>query len=354
MGESFPIEQLDYDLPAELIAQEPLPERDASRLLVLDRARDSLADVTFRALEEYVNAGDLLVLNDTRVVPARFVARRATGGRVAGLYLQEIEPGLWEVLLTGSGRLRVGEELALEPESTGFVLQLAGRVEAGRWRVRVSPVATADQILARVGQAPLPPYIRRSKDPDPDRAAADCVRYQTVYAARPGAVAAPTAGLHFTDELLQQLEQHGIVTTRVTLHVGLGTFEPIQVDDLARHRMHSESYELPTAAAEAVRRCRQGRARVVAVGTTSLRVLESCADEAGGIRASRGWTELFCYPPYRFRVVDALLTNFHLPRSTLLALVMAFAGVEQIRRAYRHAIAAGYRFYSYGDAMLIL
>lgn len=354
MGESFSVNELDFDLPAELIAQQPLGERDASRLLVLDRAGGTLADATFRRLDEYLAHGDLLVLNDTSVVPAKFTAQRSTGGQVGGLYLQELEPGVWEVLLTGSSRLRPGETLRLHPASHGVAMQLAARVEAGRWQVRVTPSEPAEKILSRVGQAPLPPYIRRAKQPAPQQVEADRLRYQTVYADRPGAVAAPTAGLHFTQRTLCDLQRRGVAVARVTLHVGLGTFEPIQVDDLADHRMHREWYRLPVEAAGAVARCRQRDGRVVAVGTTSLRVLESCADGRRGVRGGEGWTDLFCYPPYPFEAADALLTNFHLPRSTLLALVMAFAGPEQVRRAYRHAVEAGYRFYSYGDSMLIL
>ena len=354
MRTSFPVRELDYDLPQELIAQRPLAQRDASRLLVLDRATDTIADGTIRDLPRCLKPGNLLLLNDTRVVPARFLVRRATGGRLDGLYLREFEPGAWEVLLNGSGRLKPGESLTVEPESARATMQLETRLKGGQWRVRVRPVEPAGQTLSRIGQPPLPPYIGRPRQPDARQLAEDQARYQTVYADRPGAVAAPTAGLHFSPRLLDALQKQGLETARVTLHVGLGTFAPIQVDDLGEHCMHAERYELPPEAAGAVARCRQHNGCVVAVGTTSLRVLETCAAGDGQVHSGQGWTDLFCYPPFRFTVVDALLTNFHLPRSTLLALVMAFGGINLIRRAYRHAVEARYRFFSYGDAMLIL
>ncbi|MHC4064375.1 MAG: tRNA preQ1(34) S-adenosylmethionine ribosyltransferase-isomerase QueA, partial [Planctomycetota bacterium] len=306
MPTSFPIHELDYDLPAELIAQEPLAERHASRLLVLDRTTSAFTDETFRDLPQHLESPDLLVLNDTRVIPARFLVRRSTGGRLDGLYLQELEPGAWEVLLNGSSRLRPGESLTVEPHHAGVSMELETRIEGGRWRVRVSPAEAAVQILSRTGQPPLPPYIRRPKHPDPGQLALDRARYQTVYAERPGAVAAPTAGLHFSSELLTGLRKQGVETTSVTLHVGMGTFAPIQVDDLRDHAMHSEQYDLPPETASAIALCRKRSGRVVAVGTTSLRVLESCADDDQPVRARQGSTDLFCYPPFRFRVVDAL------------------------------------------------
>ena len=354
MPPPFPIAELDYELPQELIAQQPARHRDASRLLVVQREPDEVFDRTFGDLPAFLRAGDLLVVNDTRVVPARFYARRATGGRLDGLYLREIRPGEWEVLLNGAGRLRPGEWLTLEPEGCEVRLYPEERLERGRWRARVSPPQDAERILGRIGRTPLPPYIRRSAEGSAEQAAEDHDRYQTVYAARAGAVAAPTAGLHFSDDLLARLRGMGVEMTCVTLHVGLATFAPLRVDDLAEHEMHAEWYELTPGVAAAVQRCRERGGRVVAVGTTSVRVLESCARNDGTVEDGQGWTELFCYPPYRFRVVDALVTNFHLPRSTLLALVMAFAGVALTRRAYQHAVHAAYRFYSYGDAMLIV
>ncbi|MCH7814152.1 MAG: tRNA preQ1(34) S-adenosylmethionine ribosyltransferase-isomerase QueA [Planctomycetes bacterium] len=353
MRPSFPITRLDYALPNDLIAQVPVPQRDASRLLLVDRGQDAPADRTFHQLPDQLAPGDLLVLNDTRVIPARFLVQRATGGLLEGLFLRETESATWEVLLRGAGRLKPGERLTFQPDTAQATMCLEERMEGGRWRVRLDVQLTTVDLLDRVGQAPLPPYIHRPKLPPPEERASDRQRYQTVYAERPGAVAAPTAGLHFTPELLETLTKRDVAVARVTLHVGVGTFAPIAVDDLRDHRMHAEWYDLPADTAAAVQRCRQRGGRVIAVGTTSLRVLETCATAGRQVRPAQGWTELFCYPPYRFSLVDALLTNFHLPRSTLLALVMAFAGTERIRRAYRHAIEQRYRFFSYGDAMLI-
>jgi len=362
MRPSFSVELLDYELPPERIAQEPAAQRDASRLLVLKRIDGSLTDVRFTDLPGFLKPGDLLVLNDTRVIPARFMLRRATGGRVEGLYLAERQPGIWEVLLKGAGRLRIGETLAFatadagsgKPPPTEARLTMERRLDGGRWRVRVAPAAPAVEVLTRVGSAPLPPYIHRPRDPGHAQSGQDRERYQTVYARSPGAIAAPTAGLHFTEEMLHRLRSAGIESTHVTLHVGAGTFAPIQTTDLRDHAMHAEWYDLPTVAESAIAHCRERGGRIVAVGTTSLRVLETRATAARTARAGTGWTDLFCYPPFDFGVVDALLTNFHLPRSTLLALAMAFAGVEPIRAAYRHAVAACYRFFSYGDAMIVL
>ncbi len=353
----FTTADLDYDLPGELIAQVPLPERDASRLLVVDRATGTVRDSAIRRLPEFLRPGDLLVLNDTKVLPAKFTARRSTGGKVGGLFLTEESPGVWRVLLEGSRRLHTGERLSVDARnSEPIALTLRERCGAGEWRVVVDPVGHAEEVLARVGAIPLPPYIGRDPlDVETDRL--DRRRYQTVYARRPGAVAAPTAGLHLTEALLDTCGANGVETAFITLHVGPGTFQPIRVHDVSRHVMHAERIELREEVQEAVCRCRRRGGRVIAVGTTSVRVLESAADGAdtqAGVRALSAMTDLFIYPPRSCRVVDCLLTNFHLPRSTLLALVMAVAGVDLTQRAYRHAIAERYRFYSYGDAMLIL
>ncbi len=342
---------LSYDLPPELIAQHPADRRDASRLLVLDRATGEIQHATFDQISRYVPACALLVVNETRVVPARFEARRATGGRVPGLFLREVRSGVWEVLLEGHGRLREGQTLNLGQGR--FVVTLVHRGERGLWEARVEPPESAERILGEIGHTPLPPYIRRTHArPDTDRTDQD--RYQTIYARRPGAVAAPTAGLHFTDEVFASLAARGVESARVTLHVGMGTFTPITADDLARHKMHSEWYDLPAAAADSINAARTGGRRIVAVGTTAARVLETCADASGTLHAGSGWTDIFIYPPYAFRAVDAMITNFHLPGSTLLAMIYAFAGRDLVRRAYDEAIARRYRFYSYGDAMLIL
>jgi len=353
----FMLTDLDYHLPDGMIAQRPLPRRDASRMLVLNRRSGEVGDACIMDLPGRLRRGDLLVLNDTKVVPAKFVARRVTGGRVVGLFVREPASGEWEVMLEGSRRLRVGERLSASGKGGAGAVTLTLSESCGRgfWRVAVDAEEPAWEILDRIGITPLPPYIRRG-DPGPAADMDDRSRYQTVYARRPGAIAAPTAGLHLTDALLKELRKRGVEETFVTLHVGVGTFKPIEVDDVSRHRMHAEWFELTSETAEAVRACRQRGGRVVAVGTTSVRVLESCLGEprdARVVRPNSGTTDVYIYPPYEFGVVDVLLTNFHLPRSTLLALVMAFAGVENIRGAYRHAIEHEYRFYSYGDAMLI-
>jgi S-adenosylmethionine:tRNA ribosyltransferase-isomerase len=337
----------DYDLPPHLIAQEPAPQRDQARLLVARRRDGSLAHHHFRDLPELLSAGDLLVLNDTRVVPARLLGRRVrTGGKWEGLFLRALPEGAWEILCQTRGRLVEGETLEVEPGP--LPLRLLERLPGGRWRALPAEPGSALDLLQRHGQVPLPPYIRKGR-----AVAADAQRYQTVYARQAGAVAAPTAGLHFTPEVFEGLRARRIERAFVTLHVGLGTFQPIQAEDVTQHHMHAEWGELPAATAEALAACRQRGGRVVAVGTTSVRVLETVA-AAGPPRPWSGDTDLFIYPPYSFHAVDALVTNFHLPRSTLLLLAAAFAGVDLLRQAYRTAIAQGYRFYSYGDAMLIL
>jgi S-adenosylmethionine:tRNA ribosyltransferase-isomerase len=344
------LNDLDYDLPLHLIAQEPAPRRDGSRLLVANRADGALHDHHFRDLPEFLHPGDLLVLNDTRVLPARLLGRRErTGGKWEGLFLRDIG-GIWEVLSQTRGQLIAGETLLVDPPDVGLAPLRISLVEKskGAWRVRPGVPGTPAELLERYGRVPLPPYIRKGKGNNDDRE-----RYQTVYAGRSGAVAAPTAGLHFTDELLTQLDQRGVGRAFVTLHVGAGTFRPVQVADVALHRSDAEWCELPAATAAAVTACKARGGRVIAVGSTSVRVLETVAAN-GPIRAWAGETGLTISPPYTFRVVDALVTNFHLPRSSLLLLVAAFMGLEPMRDAYRHAIKRDYRFYSYGDAMLIV
>ncbi len=366
----MPLRTSDFDYPLDktLVAQHPCLRRDRSRLLVLRRRDGQMSDHVFSDLPRLLRAGDLLVVNDTAVIPARFTCRRAGGGRIDGLFCREPSVGRWEVLFRNAGRCRRSEKLSVEGASD-VVMELSKNLGGGQYELAVSPAAPALDLLRQFGRTPLPPYIRRRRR-QADQA--DRRRYQTVYAAHPGAVAAPTAGMHFTAALLGKLAAKGIRTAAVTLHVGVGTFAPVKVEDLTRHRMHAEWYELPAATAKAVRAARREGRRVVAVGTTSLRVLETIA--AGGEGGSgvsgigeieknlaprSGWTDLFIHPPYRFGLVDALITNFHLPRSTLLMLVAAFCspgdqkGLEKILTAYAHAAAAGYRFYSYGDAMLI-
>ncbi len=351
----FQLGDLHYELPEALIAQQPLPKRDASRLLCLDRAGGGIRDACMNDLPELLAPGDLLVMNNTKVIQAKFTAMRKTGGRVSGLYVEEDRPGVWRVMLEGSRRLHLGETLTVGEGSDNQVnLRLDDSLGEGTWLVSVDSPGRAEEILERVGEPPLPPYIHRRRGRagiDPE----DRSRYQTVFARVPGAIAAPTAGLHLTKTLLDRMRACGVDTTFVTLHVGVGTFKPISAKTVAQHVMHAERYELSGDTAGAVELCRKGGGRVIAVGTTTLRTLESAASGRVDrlVNARGGTTNLFIYPPYEFRVVDALLTNFHLPSSTLLALVMALAGVDPIRRAYQHAIDRQYRFYSYGDAMFI-
>lgn len=340
---------LDYDLPADLIAQEPAAERDRSRLLVVRRPDESLNHRQFLDLPDLLDPGDLLVLNDTRVLPARLLGRRErTGGKWEGLYLGE-RNGVWELLCQTRGTL-VADEIILVGESD-LRLTYLGRTAEGNFRFRPNAAGSAVNLLDRFGQVPLPPYVRKGR-----AAAGDVERYQTVYARRPGAVAAPTAGLHFTPRVFDRLRERGIDATALTLHVGLGTFQPMQTDDPAKHVMHREWCDLPATAADVVNACRERGGRVIAVGTTSVRTLESAAAQhpGGPLQPWSGETDLFIYPPYNFKMVDGLVTNFHLPRTSLLLLVGAFAGEGLLRRAYETAIADRYRFYSYGDAMLIL
>ena len=332
----------DYDLPASSIAQEPLP-RGESRLLVLDRSGPE-RHARVRDLPRLLRPGDLLVLNDTRVIPARLFGRRAGGGgRMELLLVERVSEDEWDALVKPGKRARPGTAIELAP---GLTAEVVEKGEEGRYRLRFSePV---EPHLERLGHVPLPPYIHR---PDTSE---DRERYQTVYARSPGAIAAPTAGLHFTAELLRQIEDAGIGIARVTLHVGIGTFKPVSAERIEDHRMDRERYEIGEEAAEAIRRARERSSRIVAVGTTVVRTLESAALAGGGqVRAGGGSTALFITPGFRFQVVDALLTNFHLPRSTLLMLVSAFAGRERSLAAYEEAVREGYRFYSYGDAMLM-
>ena len=360
---AFSTSAYDYALDDSLIAQSPAAKRQRSRLMTLNRSTGVTAARVFGDLPRLLRRGDLLILNNTRVIPAKFFCRRATGGEIEGLFLHEMQPGLWQVLLKGADRCRVGQRLHLERAEVQ--LELVENQRQGQWLLRVHPQLAAQEVLSRAGLTPLPPYIRR------DGASADAAdrdRYQTVYASRPGAVAAPTAGLHFTTELLAQLAAAGVRTAEVTLHVGMGTFLPVKTDDITLHRMHREWFELPARTARAVNAARREGRRIVAVGTTSVRVLESAAaarnlppllEKSGSLRETSGWTDIFIYPPYRFRAVSALITNFHLPRSTLLMLVSAFAspgetaGIDLVKSAYAAAQKERYRFFSYGDAMLI-
>jgi S-adenosylmethionine:tRNA ribosyltransferase-isomerase len=337
---------LDYDLPSHLIAQKPASRRDESRLLVLERRMGRIDDRSFRDLPDLLRSGDLLVLNDTRVLPARLLGKRErTGGNCEMLFLRELPEHVWELMAQTRGTLQSGEFIRIEPAP--LRLELLEKTPEGHWLARPARSGSPAELLALCGRMPLPPYIRGGRG-EPE----DSERYQTIFARQPGAVAAPTAGLHFTPGIFDRLRERRIAWTHLTLHVGAGTFQPIRDDDFRQHVMHGEWCELPGAAAAAVAECRARGGRIVAVGTTSVRVLETVA-ATGPIRAWSGETDLFIYPPHEFRVVDALITNFHLPHSTLLLLVSAFAGEDAVREAYRVAIEREYRFYSYGDAMLI-
>jgi S-adenosylmethionine:tRNA ribosyltransferase-isomerase len=343
----------DYELPEELIAAEPLARRDESRLMVLDRATGRIAHRGIRDLPQLLQTGDCLVLNDTQVVPARLVGKRtATGGKWEGLYLGTAATGQWKLIGQTRGRLGPGERISVSsphhPAAGELELTLIERDAEGVWTADCGSPEDSFSLLQRFGTVPLPPYMRRELATE-----TDWTRYQTTYARRPGAVAAPTAGLHFTPELLSECTVRGMTQAYVTLHVGIGTFRPINTENLDEHQMHSEWCELPAETAEKLNATRAAGGRIVAVGTTSVRTLESAAAD-GELRPWRGDTRLFIRPPYKFRAVDALLTNFHLPRSTLLVLVSAFAGLDFVKAAYAEAINARYRFYSYGDAMLIL
>jgi len=336
----------DFALPGGLIAQHAAEPRDRSRLMVVRRASATWEHRTFSDLPDLLGPGDVLVRNNSRVIPARLVGRRAgTGGRWEGLYLRTLADGSWEVLARTRGRPVPGERVVV---GSGLVLTLESRLEGGRWAARPEGDGPAGALLEVHGQVPLPPYIRKGIEAEGDRS-----RYQTVYATEPGSVAAPTAGLHFTPEVFDRLDRRGVGRVDVTLHVGIGTFRPIEADRIEDHALHAERAELSPEAAATLNRGRAEGGRIVAVGTTSARVLEVAA-ASGRFEAFAGETALYLRPGHPFRGLDALLTNFHLPRSSLLVLVSALAGVDLIRAAYADAIRLEYRFYSYGDAMLIL
>jgi S-adenosylmethionine:tRNA ribosyltransferase-isomerase len=344
------LEDFDYNLPEHLIAQHPLKQRDACRLLVLDRRTGTVAHRTFRDIAGLLRPGDRLVLNDTRVLPARLFCRKGSGAAVELLFTEQIDSCTWKALAKPGRKARAGATLTAGDGPGAAALEVLGVDSGGERIVRLLAQSEGDSIAAlieRRGTMPLPPYIGRPANAD------DRESFQTVYADRPGAVAAPTAGLHFTAGLLEQLGRAGIAATRVTLHVGIGTFLPVKVPDPAKHVMHEESYELSAQAAAEIMSTRRAGGRIIAVGTTVVRVLEHCAAGPGELAASGGRTSLMILPPYEFRIVDGIVTNFHLPMSTLIMLVCAFAGRERVLDAYAAAVREGYRFYSYGDAMVI-
>ena len=343
------VSDFDFDLPPELIAQQPPAERGGSRMLTLSRDSGACRDLCFQDLPELLQEGDVLVLNDSRVIPARlFGMRPATAGKVEGLLTEQVSDWEWRTLLRPARRMTIGQELAFAATDGGELLHatVAACGEFGERLLRFTPVADFFARLEILGHIPLPPYIRRPDQP------LDRERYQTVFARRHGSVAAPTAGLHFTPGILERIRARGVHVTYLTLHVGLGTFQPVRVAEVSDIRLHAESYSLPAETALQVSRALSDGRRVVAAGTTTVRALEHCAT-IGSMEPHTGTTSIFLSPGYRFRVVGSLLTNFHLPQSTLLMLVSAFAGREKTLAAYRHAVQNGYHFFSYGDCMLI-
>ena len=337
------ISDFDYFLPEEQIAQVPADPRDSSRMMVLSPKTQSIEHRHFYQLDEYLTDGDVLIFNDTRVIPARLIGvRQPTGGKAEVFLLRQLERDRWEVLVKPGKKMRVGSVITFGHELSCEVLaytDFGGRI------VKFSYEGIFEEILERLGTMPLPPYIHETlQDPE---------RYQTIYSREKGSAAAPTAGLHFTESLMDRLRKKGVRLGFVTLHVGLGTFRPVQVDEIEDHVMHSEFYSIPTETAELIRIAKQEGRRVVAVGTTSIRTLESAAVDHGMIEEKRGQTNIFIYPGYQFKIVDAVITNFHLPKSTLIMLVSAFAGREFTLQAYRTAVEENYRFFSFGDAMLI-
>lgn len=334
-----------YDLPPELIAQEPAPDRAAARLLLLERATGAMRHLRFPDILSLLAPADVVVLNESRVIPARLLGTRDNGQSAELLLVRERPDGTWLALGHPGGKLKPGRRVAFGPDSAVEIVEVLG---GGMRRVRFTETLDARATLARYGQVPLPPYIRRPPVP------ADRERYQTVFAKHDGSVAAPTAGLHFTPEILAALAARGTALAALDLHVGPGTFKPVETDDPAMHHLHPEPYTLGESAAAAINERRTRGGKVWAVGTTVVRTLETLADESGSVRPGTGETDLFIRPPYRFRAVDRLLTNFHLPRSTLLMLVCAFGGWEAVMRAYGEAVRLRYRFYSYGDAMAVI
>lgn len=333
-----------FNLPEELIAQTPIEQRDASRLLVLNKGTGALTHRHFTDILEYLEPGDCLVMNDSRVIPARLFGRRATGGVVELVLLRDRGDGIWESLVRPGKKLRPGTAVSFgNGELTARILEV---VEGGNRLVQFEYEGIFFEILERLGKMPLPPYIREELK--------DAERYQTVYSKVPGSAAAPTAGLHFTDELLERVRKMGVQTAFVTLHVGLGTFRPVKAEDIEGHEIHSEYCEISPETAEIINETRAAGGRVIGVGTTSCRTLESHVQPDGTLAAVSGWTDIFIYPGYKFKCIDGLITNFHLPESTLIMLVSALAGRENVLRAYDEAVKERYRFFSFGDAMLIL
>ncbi len=339
------VSDYDFELPEALIAQQPLARRDESRLLVVHRSTGMIEHRQFRDIVEYIPAGDVLVVNTTKVIRARLLGTRPSGAPAEVLLLKALGDDVWEAMVQPGAKLQAGKMVTIADD---FRVEMLEATDRGTKLVRLHAGASASNAIERYGHIPLPPYMTRADTTD------DAQRYQTVYAQQAGSVAAPTAGLHFTDEVLAALNAKGVQRADVVLHVGAGTFRPISVDDPREHVMHEEWFQVSAATADVITRCKSAGGAVWAVGTTSMRTLESAAASYGSIDATNGDTNIFIYPPYRFKAVDHLLTNFHLPKSTLVMLVAAFAGYELTMRAYDEAMAAEYRFYSYGDAMLVI
>ena len=337
------LSDFDYFLPKELIAQYPAKRRTDSRLLILYRENGSIEHRRFSDVIDYLNKDDLFILNNTKVFPARLFGKKITGGRIEALLLKALGDGRWECQV--GGKLKKAEDIVFDD---GLKAKAEEDLCSGRKIIRFDEIKGLEERLERLGKVPLPPYIKR------DAAMSDKRRYQTVYAKIKGAVAAPTAGLHFSDALLSKIKKKGARIKEVTLHVGPGTFQPVKCDNISEHRMEPEYFRITEDAAKAVNKVKAKKGRIIAVGTTSAKALESAVDDSGMLNAGDGYSELFIHPPYRFKIADALLTNFHLPKSTLLMLVSAFAGRDLILWAYNEAVKQGYRFYSYGDAMLII
>jgi len=340
MNQSTKLSNYDYDLPAGLIAQQPASPRDKAKLMVLNKATGEISHKRFFDLPDILKAGDVLVFNDSKVIPARLSGHKATGGKIEIFLLKKVKDGIWQCLI--GGKVQAGQEIFLTKKTVAQAIRKTADPTGRIWLVKFN---AADKKLFYLGETPLPPYIKRkSKLSD----------YQTVYARALGSVAAPTAGLHFTKALLKKLKSKGVKTEFVTLHVGLGTFLPVETDNILKHKMHSESAEISPATAKRLNRYKESGQRIIAVGTTAARTLESCADKSGKVKAQTINTNIFIYPGYEFRCIDGLITNFHLPKSTLLMLVSALAGKSNIDLSYREAIRKKYRFYSFGDGMLII
>lgn len=341
------ITDFEFDLPEELIAQTPLKKRENSRMLAVDRTKNTRRDSHFYQFPEFLRAGDVLALNNTKVFPARLRGVTETGANVEIFLVKELENQVWETLARPARRLKSGKQIIFAEDLIGKVV---GKSEEGRVFVQFEAGSDFERILDRIGKTPLPPYIKRGTE----NADADRERYQTVFAKQRGAVAAPTAGLHFTPDILREIENRGVTITEITLHVGYGTFEPVRVSDLSEHRVLPENYEISPETAETLNRAKAEKRRILAVGTTTTRALESAMTKNGKFSVGKNASELTITPGYKFRAIDGLLTNFHLPQSSLLVLVSTFGGYDLIMTSYRHAVAEKYRFYSYGDCMLVI